>query len=114
MALAPHSIMLNYTADFYNKKITTMEGFVTRLANHLTTLENLQNQLRNQDFWTGDEAETYYKSLTDQITHVRRAHETAMRTKQVYEEAKADIDKARNAMNIDLGDIAGLLGGLDK
>ena len=114
MALAPHGIMLKYTADFYEKKITTMENFATKLATHLSTLENLQSQLRNQDFWTGDEAVKYYQNLTDQINHVRRAQDTVMNMKQLYEVSKAEIEKTRNAMSIDLDDITGLMSGLDK
>ena len=114
MSIAPHDIMLRYTADFYEKKITTMENYAAKLSAHLSILDNLQGQLRNQDFWTGDEAAKYYQNLTDQITHVRRAQDTVMNSKQLYEESKAEIEKGRNAMNIDLGDIAGLMGGLDK
>lgn len=109
---APHQLMLNYTAAFYDKKINQMEQFIQRLDTHLSTLENLRNQLHSQDFFTGEEAESYYGIVGDQIRAVRNAQDNVMRARQTYQEAKDEIEKTRSGMNIGIGDITGIIGGL--
>jgi prefoldin subunit 5 len=112
MPLAPHKLMLNYTASFYDKKINQMESFITRLGTHLNTLENLRNQLNSQDFFAGPAAVEYYGIVGDQIRAVRNAQDNVMRARQTYQEAKDDIEKTRSGMDIDLSDITGVIGGL--
>lgn len=112
MPLAPHQLMLNYTASFYDKKINQMEQFIQRLDAHLNTLESLRNQLHSQDFFTGDQAEKYYSIVGDQIRAVRNAQDNVMRARQTYQEAKDEIGKTRSGLDIGLDDIVGVIGGL--
>lgn len=112
MPIAPHQLMLNYTAGFYDKKISQMEQFIQRLDGHLNTLENLKSQIQSQDFFTGDQAVNYLSILGDEIRAVRNAQENVMRARQTYQEAKDDIEKTRKGMDIDLSDIVGVIGSL--
>ncbi len=112
MPFAPHQLMLNYTASFYDKKINQMEQFIQRLEGHLNTLENLRNQLHSQDFYTGDQAEKYYTLVGEQIRAVKNAQENVMRARQTYQEAKDEIAKTKSGLDLGLDDIAGVISAL--
>jgi len=101
------NIILNYSGSHYEQKISTLENYANQLEQHLNTLEGLKNQVT--EFWQDDDAGEYLKALTRQIMSVRTAQEMVNNVRMTYTNAKSEITKTKDAVNVNIGDINGLL-----
>lgn len=101
------NIILNYSGEHYEKKITMLENYANQLEKHLNTLEGLKDQVN--DFWEDDDAAAYLKNLTKQIISVRTAQEMVNNVRTAYTEAQSEIKKTKSKVSIDVSEISNLL-----
>ena len=101
------NIILNYSGEHYEKKITMLENYASQLEKHLNTLEGLKDQVN--DFWQDDDAAVYLKNLTKQIISVRTAQEMVNNVRTAYTEAQSEIKKTKSKVSIDVSEISNLL-----
>ena len=108
--LNPAGGVLRYSQAHYQKKITALEGLAKQLEQHLNVLEGLRSRVG--EFWEDESAQGYLKSLTVEIIAVRNAQNQVNSLKSTYEENMADLDKTKSIVDIDMKDVAKIIGGL--
>jgi hypothetical protein len=104
------NVIVKYTKSQYTAKIAELQGCITRLQSHLTTLENLKSQVRN--FWDDPQTPDYLKQLTTAIVGVRNAMD---RTTKLLHEYNGMVEEMGGVTAMTTGivdDIAGVIGGL--
>ncbi|MCD8104834.1 MAG: hypothetical protein LUF35_07525, partial [Lachnospiraceae bacterium] len=52
------NLVLNYSANVYQKKLNALEGYASQLNTHLSSLESLRDRL--PDVWDDDQSAEYY------------------------------------------------------
>ena len=101
------NIVLNYNRGYYEQKISAMESYGKQLEQHLNTLDNLKGKIK--DFWQDDDAATYLKNLTMQISSVRGAQGLVDSLRTTYTELQQQIKETKDKVTIDVTDISGML-----
>ena len=101
------NIILNYSGEHYEKKISMLENYANELQKHLDTLEGLKSQVNN--FWKDEDAEVYLNNLTKQIISVRTAQRMVFNVRNAYTDAQGEIKKTKAKVGINVSEISSLL-----
>ena len=84
--------ILKYSAGVYQRKITALDGYYSRLAGHLETLNTYHEQMK--EFWDGtEESQKYYDLITNNINAVKAAMEDCKNTNAEYQKV---VDEMTN------------------
>ena len=102
--------MFNYTKSVYEAKISELEGLISRLNEHLTTMENLRSQLPH--FWDDENAQKTCKALDDTITRTKQEMATAESLTRIYRATVDSLDRSKDKVKNLVDDALGLLRGL--
>ena len=90
-------IILKYTESQYMEKITELEGYHSRLSEHLTRMEELRDQISS--FWDDDNAKKAYMALVKECTNVRYAMEMTNNVLMIYKKVVSDMSSADAALD---------------
>ena len=101
------NIVLNYSRNYYEQKISALENYSRQLEQHLNTLDTLKGKIK--DFWKDDDAITYMKTLNAQIGSVRTAQDMVNTLRATYAGLQQEIKKTKAKVTIDITDISGML-----
>ena len=101
------NIVLNYSRNYYEQKISALENYSRQLEQHLNTLDTLKGKIK--DFWKDDDAVTYTKPLNTQIGSVRTAQDMVNTLRATYAGLQQEIKKTKAKVTIDIADISGML-----
>ncbi len=105
--------IVRYTEAFYQEKIDRMQIYKDQLSLHLETLKSLRDELRTQDFWTGEEADGYNRQLDTQIGAVEKSMKMVQDNIFSYKEALAGLKKTRTGLTDGIEAVEGVLNQLD-
>ena len=84
--------IFKYSAGVYQRKISALDGYYSRLGSHLEQLETYQNQMK--EFYEGDEAsQDLYKAIGNTIDKVKKAMEDCQNVNMEYQKV---VDKQLN------------------
>ena len=91
------AVILKYPEQVYQSKISTFESLDGQLMTHLSTLENLKNQIPN--FWEGEQTGKYIEAISKAIVKVRQASTNVNSLKTAYTETMNEMGRLNNAVD---------------
>jgi len=97
------NLVLNYSANVYQKKLNALEGYASQLNTHLSSLESLRDRL--PDVWDDDQSAEYYKVISNQILKVKDAMQTVADLKVNYQGVIDDMKKSSSSVDDIISDI---------
>ncbi len=104
------SMALRYSRQVYQNKFDELDGYNKQLSDHLDTLEDLRDQIKN--YWDDDIAQGYFENLTTQILKVRQVMHNIDGMKNLYSKTIGEMDAQKNAGFEVIDDIKDLVTGI--
>ena len=89
------AVILRYSASVYEGKISQLEALAGELQQHLNTLEEKRNELRN--FWDDVQGQRYFDLISDQIIKVQDSIDQVNRLKFTHNDILGGL-KSSSAM----------------
>lgn len=104
------SFTVRYTKAQYTAKISELEGYYSQLESHLSTMENLKEQM--YQFWDDENARTTGTALASEIRQVKNSMDRTKDMLTFYKSAIEKLDGANIAVGSTISDALGILGKL--
>lgn len=99
-ATAGAAIVLKYSKQEYQNKITELEGYYAQLENHLARLEALKTQMF--EFWDDEKARRAGIALQEIILKVRNQLNYTNMTLSTFNNCVGDMDQTMTLVGSDL------------
>lgn len=103
-------LVLKYSANEYETKINTLEGYSKSLEMHLERLENLKGRIG--EFWKDEQAAIYVEVITLQIIAVRQAMDDVTELKMMYQNLSGELGGAEIKVKSLVDAAKAVLGGM--
>lgn len=103
--------MLKYTRHEYEEKISELEGYNTRLNQHLERLEGFKTQIPG--FWDDAKAAKTIEALNASIARVKHASERTSNLRKSYQKVVEEMAQQDQQVDSALDKAIDLLKGLD-
>lgn len=105
------AMIIKYTRQQYERKITALEGYAAQLKTHLAELEGYKNKIKQ--IWNDEQGVEYYKQVSKYVRACKNALDRVDRVRMIYQEAMGDMVGTGTVIDETIADAKSVASGLN-